>query len=96
MLPPGFEAKLVVAEPQIAKPMNLALGGQRRLWITSSEEYPYPATNHRTGKDSIVVMEDKDKDGHFESLTTFADGLNIPIGLYPYQDGVICYSIPNI
>ena len=96
VLPPGFEAKLVVAEPQIAKPMNLAFDVHGRLWISSSEEYPSPAPNDRIGRDSIVVLEDKDKDGEFETLTTFADGLNIPIGLYPYQDGVICYSIPNI
>ena len=31
-----------------------------------------------------------------QKITTFADGLNIPMGLYPYGDGVICFSIPNI
>ena len=29
-------------------------------------------------------------------MTTFADGLNIPIGIYPYKNGVIAWSIPNI
>ena len=29
-------------------------------------------------------------------ITTFADGLNIPIGIYPYKDGAIGYSIPYI
>ena len=29
-------------------------------------------------------------------MTVFAEGLSIPIGLYPYKNGVIAYSIPNI
>ncbi|MDG1898116.1 MAG: FG-GAP-like repeat-containing protein, partial [Fuerstiella sp.] len=96
LLPPGFSAELVVAEPHIAKPMNMAFDDRGRLWVTSSEEYPIAAPTDREGKDKIVVLEDKDGDGHRETITTFADGLNIPIGLYPYKDGVICFSIPNI
>ncbi|MCP4786928.1 MAG: c-type cytochrome [Fuerstiella sp.] len=96
LLPPGFSAELVVAEPTIAKPMNMAFDERGRLWVTSSEEYPVAAPSDRKGRDRIVVLEDKDGDGHRETITTFADGLNIPIGLYPYKDGVICFSIPNI
>lgn len=96
VLPAGFEAQLVTSEPTIAKPMNLAFDDRDRLWITSSQEYPYAAPADRPGRDTIVILEDKDGDGHREHATTFADNLNIPIGLYPYQDGVICYSIPHI
>lgn len=96
VLPTGFTAELVVAEPEIAKPMNMAFGSDGRLWVTSSTEYPIPAVAGTAGRDTIVVLEDKDGDGRRETVTTFADGLNIPIGLYPYRDGVICYSIPNI
>lgn len=95
-LPEGFKASLVVAEPDIAKPMNMAFDARGRLWVTTSEEYPIPAPADRAGKDRIVVLEDKDGDGIRETVTTFADGLNIPMGLYPYKDGVICFSIPNI
>lgn len=96
VLPAGFKAELVVAEPQIAKPMNMAFDADNRLWISSSREYPYAAPADREGTDTIVVLEDRDGDGHRETVTTFADGLNIPIGLYPYKDGVICWSIPNV
>ena len=96
LLPPGFSVELVVAEPAIAKPMNMAFDDRGRLWVTSSEEYPIAAPADQEGKDKIVVLEDKDGDGHRETITVFADGLNIPIGLYPYKDGVICFSIPNI
>ncbi len=96
VLPPGFKAQLVASEPQIEKPLNMAFDDRGRLWVTSTLEYPWPAKEGTTGRDSVKVLEDKDGDGSFESVNTFADGLNIPIGLYPYRDGVICYSIPNI
>ncbi|NND97277.1 MAG: c-type cytochrome [Pirellulaceae bacterium] len=96
VLPDGFEIQLVAAEPDIAKPMNMAFDSRRRLWVSSSTEYPYAAPNDRPGKDTIKILEDTTGDGRADKITTFADDLNIPIGLYPYRDGVICFSIPNI
>ena len=29
-------------------------------------------------------------------VTTFADGLNIPMGIYPWKGGCVAFSIPNI
>jgi len=34
--------------------------------------------------------------GRAIKVTAFADGLNIPAGVYPYKDGCIGFSIPNI
>ena len=95
-LPPGFEIELVASEPEIAKPMNLAFDARGRLWVTDSYEYPFAAPPDRPGRDSIKVIEDGDGDGRYDTVTTFADSLNIPIGLYPYKNGVVAWSIPNI
>ncbi|QEF98348.1 FG-GAP repeat protein [Stieleria maiorica] len=95
VLPAGFSVQLVAAEPEIAKPMNMAFDAKGRLWVSSSVEYPFPAAEGE-GRDTIKILEDTDNDGRADKVITFADGLNIPIGLYPYRDGVICYSIPNI
>ena len=95
VLPPGFEVQLVAAEPQIAKPMNMAFDARGRLWVSSSVEYPFAAPEGK-GRDTIKILEDTNGDGRADRVTTFADGLNIPMGLYPYQDGVICFSIPHI
>jgi len=94
-LPPGFEIQLFAAEPGIQKPMNLAFDGRGRLWVSGSIEYPF-AADPGPGRDSVRVLEDTTGDGRADKITTFADGLNIPIGLYPYCDGVVVYSIPNI
>ncbi len=95
-LPPGFEIQLFAAEPDIAKPMNMAFDERGRLWITQSREYPFPAKPGTTGRDAIKILEDTDGDGRADKITTFVEGLNIPIGLYPYKSGVIAFSIPNI
>jgi len=97
-LPPGFEMQLVAHEPDVNKPINMAMDSKGRLWVSSTIEYPWPVKdpNAKT-RDRIVVLEDFDPaTGKARKVTTFADNLNIPIGLYPYKDGVIAYSIPNV
>lgn len=94
-LPPGFEIQLVASEPEIAKPMNLAFDAKGRLWVSDTLEYPWAVTNGKRGRDGVKVLN-IGADGKATAITTFVDGLNIPIGLYPYQDGVIAFDIPTI
>lgn len=95
-LPEGFEVRLFASEPQVAKPLNMAFDPQGRMWVTSSVEYPYPAKQGGTPRDSVKILADTDGDGLADEVTTFADKLNIPMGILPYGDGCLCFSIPNI
>jgi putative heme-binding domain-containing protein len=95
-LPPGFEVQLVAAEPDIHKPINLNFDAHGRLWVTTTVEYPFPAPEGKTGRDSVKVLEDFGDDGRARKITTFADGLNIPIGVLPLQEGALVYSIPDV
>ncbi len=95
-LPPGFQIELVAAEPEIDKPINMAFDNQGRLWITQSREYPFPAPAGSAPRDAIRILSDFAPEGRAGKITTFADGLNIPIGIYPYRGGAIAYSIPYI
>jgi putative heme-binding domain-containing protein len=97
-LPPGFEAQLVAAEPDIQKPMNLAFDDQGRLWVTDTIEYPFPAKPGSKPRDTLKILEDFGPDGKARKITTFADGLNIPIGVLSLpgaRDGLV-FSIPQI
>jgi putative heme-binding domain-containing protein len=94
-VPPGFEVQLVAAEPEIDKPMNLAFDARGRLWVTHSREYPI-AAGAGAGRDRVSILEDTTGDGRADRITTFADSLNIPIGIVPMRDGAIVYSIPNV
>ena len=95
-LPPGFSIELFASEPLIAKPLNMAWDARGRLWVTSSTAYPYPAADSSSAGDTLKILEDTDGDGRADKATTFADGLNIPIGVLPVAQGAICFSIPNL
>ncbi len=95
-LPPGFEISLFASEPEIHKPLNMAFDARGRLWLTDTVEYPHPAPAGRKGRDTIKILQDTNRDGRADKISTFVDGLNIPIGLYPHADSVVAFSIPNI
>ena len=95
-LPPGFEIQLVASEPDIIKPMNLAFDDRGRLLCTQSVEYPFPAKEGLPARDTVKLLQDFAPDGRARQITTYVAGLNIPIGVYPTADGVICHSIPKI
>lgn len=96
-VPPGFEIQLVAADPDIRKPINLAFDAAGRLWVTETIEYPYPAKDGQ-GRDAVKILEDFGPDGRARKITTFADKLNIPIGVLPNTDGkgALIYHIPSI
>jgi putative heme-binding domain-containing protein len=99
-LPPGFEMQLVASDPDIHKPMNLAFDDRGRLWLTESVEYPFPAGPGHKPRDAVKILDDFAPDGKARKITTFADGLNIPIGILPLPGAkpqeALLYSIPNI
>lgn len=104
-LPPGFEIQLVAAEPDLRKPMNMAWDTQGRLWVTESREYPFPAKAGQPMRDTVRIFSGFGPDGRARKVEIFADGLNIPIGLYPFRSPdaagkvtqkCIVWSIPNI
>jgi putative heme-binding domain-containing protein len=94
-VPPGFEVQLVAAEPAIHKPLNLNFDARGRLWVSETVEYPFAAPPGK-GHDAVKVLEDIGADGRARKVNTFADGLNIPIGILPLRDGALSFSIPNV
>jgi putative heme-binding domain-containing protein len=97
-LPEGFVIELVASEPEINKPMNLAFDARGRLWVTSTTEYPYPVKDGQPARDRVVILSDFGDDGKARKAVTFAEGLNIPIGLMPLGkgDSALVHDIPNI
>lgn len=96
-LPPGFEIQLVAAEPEVHKPMNLNFDAAGRLWFTGSVEYPYPVADGVKGRDLARIVHGFNADGSATKITTFADGLNLPIGVTPINAReAVVFSVPNI
>jgi putative heme-binding domain-containing protein len=94
-LPPGFVIELVVAEPLISKPINIAFDAEGNLWVTETVEYPFPAAPGK-GRDGVKILRQIAADGRARKVVHFAGGLNIPIGVLPLGNSALVFSIPGI
>lgn len=86
VVPNGFEVNLFAADPMLAKPIQMNFDPQGRLWVASSEVYPQIKPGE-TANDRVLILEDADGDGKADKTTVFADGLLIPTGVAPGDDG---------
>ncbi len=94
-LPKGLEARLFVAEPEIAKPIALAWDHRGRLWVAETVDYPNNLQKPGEGHDRIKICEDTDGDGRADKFTVFADALSIPTSLTFAGGGVVVHQAPE-
>ena len=79
-VPGGFNVKLIAGEPQVHQPIAFTIDERGRIWVAEAHAYPRRQPTGK-GKDKIVVFEDTDGDGSFESSKVFVDNLNLVSGL---------------
>jgi putative membrane-bound dehydrogenase-like protein len=73
-LPPGFNATVFAAEPDVRNPLAMAWDARGRLWI--AENYTYAERSQKFNlqlRDRILIFEDKDGDGRFDSRKIFTE-----------------------
>ena len=94
-VPPGFKVTLFAGEPDVHQPIAFAIDDRGRLWVAEAFAYPIrqPADKAR---DQIVIFEDKDNDGQFDSKKVFADRLNLVSGIELGFGGVWVGSAPEL
>lgn len=92
VLPPGFEARLFAAEPDIVNPIAITWDERGRLWVAESLDYPNELGR---GRDRIKICEDTDGDGRADKFTLFADGLSVPTSLVRIGDGAVVFAAPQ-
>src|SRR2546429_684651 len=77
-LPPGFKATVFAAEPDVQNPIAMAWDARGRLWV--AENYTYAEGGKKFDlnlRDRILIFEDKDGDGHFDTRRVFTDELQM-------------------
>ena len=75
-LPEGFRATVFAAEPDIVQPIAVTTDDRGRLWVVECVSYPnwIPAgKDGKEGSDRILIFEDRDGDGRFDSRKVFYD-----------------------
>ncbi len=105
---PGWEARLVAAEPLVRDPVFFDWDERGRLWVVEMGDYPFaPGETTRDGavgqgkvselqSGRVKILEDRDGDGVYDKATLFLDGLQHPTGLACWRGGVFVANIPDI
>lgn len=94
-VPAGFRVQLSAGEPLVHQPIAFTIDPRGRLWVAEAYTYPNRAKDGE-GKDKIIILEDKDGDGAFETRKTFIEGLNLVSGLEIGFGGVWVGAAPYL
>src|SRR5208282_5095796 len=78
IVPDGFHVTLLAGEPDVVQPIAFTIDDRGRLWVVESYSYPDWRRDGKEGRDRILIFEDRDGDGRFDTCKVFWDkGANI-------------------
>lgn len=92
---PGFKLELAANEPQVRDPIAITFDENGRMFVCEMVDYSEmrDVTPH-LGR--VSMLEDKDRDGKYETATVFADNLPWPTGLIWANGGLFVGATPDI
>jgi putative membrane-bound dehydrogenase-like protein len=87
----GFVIEAVAAEPLVDKPVCLDFDSSGRMWVCEMRGYmpDIDGKGESVPEGRIVVLEDRDLDGKFDSRHVFLDRLLLPRALVVFEDGLL-------
>ncbi|MBE9598298.1 c-type cytochrome [Pedobacter sp. MC2016-24] len=95
---PGFEVKLVAAEPLISAPVAMSFDPSGRMWVVEMMGY-MPDVSGK-GEDNpngkIVILEDTNGDGIADTRKVFLDSLILPRAICLIGGGILVAESPNL
>lgn len=95
-LPEGFRATVFAAEPDLVQPIAFTLDDRGRLWAVESRSYPNWLPPGSQGSDRILIFEDADGDGRFDTRRVFHDRLANVSGIALGFGGVWLCATPYL
>ena len=88
---PGYKISLFASEvefPELANPVQISFDNKGRLWVAVMPTYPHWKPGDPKPNDKLIILEDTNGDGKADKQTTFADGLQLPLGFELAPEGV--------
>jgi mono/diheme cytochrome c family protein/glucose/arabinose dehydrogenase len=98
-VPDGYRIELFASEedfPELANPVQLSFDTRGRLWVATLPSYPHYKPGDTRPDDKLIILEDTSGDGRADQVTTFADGLHLPLGFAFAPEGVYVSQGPNL
>lgn len=94
-LPAGFKAELIAHEPDLVQPIAMTFDERGRIWVVEGRTYPKRAREGE-GRDRILILEDSNGDGTYETRKVFAENLNLVSGIEIGFGGVWVGAAPYL
>jgi len=94
-VPEGFRVDLIAREPEVTQPIAFTFDARGRLWVVEAHSYPQRRPIGE-GRDRVVIFEDADADGTFETRKIFAEKLNLVSGIDVGFGGVWLGAAPHL
>lgn len=98
-LHPDYQINLYASEVDfpLHSPAAMTFDSQGRLWVGNIPTQPHAKPGEPI-KDSVIILEDTDKDGAADKHTVFYEGLYLPLGLAVEDGGRTAYVTdePNL
>lgn len=94
-VPEGFSVDLIAGEPDVVQPIAMCFDARGRIWVVEANNYPQRSRGLE-GKDRILIFEDTNGDGSFDSRKIFADKLNLVSGIEVGFGGVWVGAAPYL
>ena len=92
----GLRLELVACEPEVMDPVAFDWGPDGKLWVVEMADYPLGLDGAGEPGGRVRFLEDRDRDGRFETSTVFLDGLSFPSGVLAWKEGVLVTAAPEV
>ena len=91
ILPPGYRLELVLSEPDVISPGQIAFDGNGRMFVTELRTYMLDgdATGQKEPRSRISLHESTRGDGVYDRHTVFVDKLSTPRFVTPLDGNAI-------
>jgi putative membrane-bound dehydrogenase-like protein len=93
ILPAGFQSTVFAAEPNVVQPISFCFDSLGRVFVAEALNY---GTWQPTGRDRIVILEDRNGDGRAVTRKVFYEGFNYITGIEVGFGGVWVMSPPTL
>lgn len=93
---PGFKVELAASEPLVLDPIAMDWSADGRMWVVEMGDYPLGVDGQGKHGGVVRVLEDTDRNGVYDKMSVFLDGLGFPTGVMPWRNGVLVACAPDI
>lgn len=91
----GFDVRLYAGEPDIGQPIAFTFDARGRIWVVENFNYRTRGAHTKDEATRIVILQDADGDGRFDTKKVFTDKLTFTSGIAVGHGGVWVGSPPH-